>query len=61
MLTGGYSPEIEALLAPPQAGLLQTAEERAALHDKLLAKGLQANRDGAHAKAAAVFWEAWRL
>ena len=53
--------EVDELLRPPQAAIMQTAEERAALHDKLVARGLQANREGAVAKAAGLFWEAWRL
>ena len=53
--------EVDELLRPPQAAIMQTAEERVALHDKLVARGLQANREGAVAKAAALFWDAWRL
>ena len=53
--------EVDELLRPPQAAIMQTAEERVALHDKLVARGLQANREGAVAKAAGLFWDAWRL
>ena len=53
--------EVDELLRPPQAAIMQTVEERAALHDKLVARGLQANREGAVAKAAGLFWDAWRL
>ena len=53
--------EVDELLRPPQAAKMQSAEERAALHDKLVARGLQANREGGVAKAADLFWDAWRL
>ena len=52
---------VDTLLSPPQSGVLHSSDERAELHDKLVARGLQANRDGASAKAAALFWDAWRL
>ena len=53
--------DVDELLRPPQAALLQSTEERAALHDKQVARGLLANREGAVAKAAGHFWDAWRL
>jgi hypothetical protein len=55
------SAEVDQMLRPKQAGLLQASDERVALHDKLVARGLQANREGAIAKASDLFWEAWRL
>ena len=51
--------DVDALILPPQSLALNlTAEKRAALHDSLVAQGLQKNKEGDAAAAAKLFGRA---